>query len=201
MAAVHATAADLDQAAIALHRAFAADPVQQWLFEPAADPDGARLEFFRFFVGEYFELGHVYVTHGPSGVTGAALWAPPDRHILHEHRIPALLEVVVPVLGDETYPRLSELARTNDFKPVEPHFYLGVLGVDPAHQGEGIGGVLVEPALAACDSGGFVAHLESSNPVNIPFYERLGFATSDAYRCGGDDGPLMTIMSRPSASR
>lgn len=197
MIAVHATTADLDQAAIVLNAAFAADPVQQWLFAPAVDPEGSRMEFFRFFVGEYFELGHVYVTHGPTGVSGAALWAPPDRHILHEDRIPALLDVVVPALGDETFPRLSELARTNDFKPAEPHFYLGVLGVDPTQQGGGIGGALVEPVLAACDAAGFVAHLESSNPANIPFYERLGFVASDAYRCGADDGPLMTIMARP----
>ena len=55
--------------------------------------------------------------------------------------------------------------------------------------------------LAASAAAGSLAHLESSNPVNIPFYERLGFVASDAYRCGGDDGPLMTIMARPPAPR
>lgn len=196
MVAVHATAADLDATSLALAGAFAADPVQQWLFAPAADPDASRLEFFRFFVGEYFAIGHVYVEHGPGGVIGAALWAPPDRNILHDDRIPALLEVVVPALGDETIPRLGELARTADFRPAEPHFYLGVLGVDPGHQGAGIGVRLVESVIAECDRGGFLAHLESSNPVNIPFYERLGFVATDEFRCGGDDGPLMTIMAR-----
>lgn len=196
MVAVHATAADLAATSRALSAAFSADPVQQWLFAPAADPESSRADFFRFFVGEYFDIGHVYVEHGPGGVAGAALWAPPDRNILHDDRIPALLEVVAPALGDETIPRLGELARTAEFRPVEPHFYLGILGVDPSHQGAGVGVRLVESVLAECDRGGFLAHLESSNPMNIPFYERLGFVATDEFRCGGDDGPLMTIMAR-----
>lgn len=194
--AVHATAADLDQTATVLSDAFAADPVQQWLWEPAADPHASRLEFFRFFVGEYFALGHVYVVHDASGVVGAALWAPPDRNILGEDRIPALLEVVVPAIGDETFPRLGELAKAAEQRPAVPHFYLGILGVAPRAQGRGLGERLVVPVLDACDVAGFVAHLESSNPANISFYERLGFVTADAYRCGGADGPLMTIMTR-----
>ena len=56
--------------------------------------------------------------------------------------------------------------------------------------------MLVAPVLAACDQGGFVAHLESSNPRNIGFYERLGFITTEAFRCGSESGPLMTVMRR-----
>ena len=179
-----------------LSAAFADDPVQQWLFEPAADPDAARGRFFRFFVDEYFALGHAYVCHGADGPSGAALWAPPDRETLQGARVEALLALVGADLGDDTIPRLSELARAAESHPPEPHFYLGILGVAPDHQGEGLGAHLVEPILADCDRMGFIAHLESSNPRNIGFYERLGFVTSDSFRCGGESGPLMTIMTR-----
>ncbi len=201
--AIHAVGGELDAIASTLSAAFAADPVQQWLFEPAADPDAARGRFFRFFVGEYFALGHTYRIRGAddgaggvASIAGAALWAPPDRDILHGDRVDAFLAVVTADLGEQTIPRLTELVRASEARPTEPHFYLGILGVDPARQGEGLGAVLVEGVLEACDRGGFVAHLESSNPRNLGFYERLGFVATDSFRCGSASGPLMTIMSR-----
>lgn len=193
--AVHAAAADLEGVTNTLTAAFADDPVQQWLFRPAADADAARRRFFRFFVDEYFALGHVYVV---AGTAGAALWSPPDRDILQGDRVADLLELVTPDLGDETVPRLTELAQAAEFRPPEPHFYLGILGVGPSVQGHGLGRVLVEPVLDACDRGGFPAHLESSNPRNVSFYERLGFVDTGRYRCG-DDGPELVAMTRRSA--
>lgn len=194
--AVHATAADLDAVANTLTAAFADDPVQQWLFQPAEQPDAARRRFFRFFVDEYFALGHLYVV---AGTAGAALWSPPDRDILQGDRVADLLALVAPDLGDETVPRLTELAQAAEFRPPEPHFYLGILGVGPSVQGHGLGRVLVEPVLDACDRGGFPAHLESSNPGNVSFYQRLGFAATGRYRCG-DEGPELVAMTRQPAA-
>lgn len=194
-AAVHATAADLDPLATTLSAAFADDPVQQWLFEPADDPEASRWRFFRFLAGEYFGLGHVYVV---AGTAGGALWSPPDRDILRGDRIAELLALVADELGDEAVPRLTQLAQASEFRPAVPHFYLGILGVSPSVQGHGLGGVLLEPVLTACDRAGFPAHLESSNPRNLSFYERLGFVGTDTYRCG-DDGPVLTVMTRQPA--
>ena len=191
--AVHAVRQDLDAIGATISAAFADDPVQRWLFAGAADPDDARSRFLRFFVDEYFPLGHVYTV---SGHAGAALWAPPDRDVLHGPSVEDLLAMVTDAIGDEAMPRLMELARSAPYRPTEPHFYLGVLGVAPLNQGAGLGQILLEPVLAACDQGGFVAHLESSNPRNHGFYQRLGFEVVDDFRCGGGDGPLMTIMRR-----
>lgn len=197
--AVHATAADLPAVSGAVAASFADDPVMQWLFETSADPDDARGRFFHFFTEEYFGLGHVYTVavDGTGGSSGAALWAPPDRHILGGDRVTALITLVTDLLGDEAMPRLSELGRAAEYRPREPHFYLGILGVSPEHQGRGLGGTLVAPVLDACDRGGFVAHLESSNPRNLGFYERLGFVATDEYRIGPATGPVLTVMRRP----
>lgn len=193
--AVHATAADLAAVTEVLTAAFADDPIQQWLFAPAAEPDAGRRALFEIFVQDYFWLGHTYVVADHAGLAGAALWAPPDRDPLQGDRVHDLLAALAPHLGDETFPRLGELARTHDHRPAEPHFYLGVLGVDPTRQSRGHGATLLAPALAECDRTGTVAHLESSNERNIGFYERHGFRVVDAYRCGGD-GPPMTMMTR-----
>ena len=192
-AAVHARSADLDTIGRVLAAAFADDPVQQWLFEPAVDPDAGRHQFLRFFVDEYFPLGHLYVDPDAGG---AAMWAPPDRDVLQGPRLDELLALMDRLLGAESLPRLGELARSGTHRPDEPHFYLGVLGVDPGRQGEGLGATLVAPVLEACDRGGFAAHLESSNPRNLGFYERLGFVPTADFRCGGPSGPLMTVMRR-----
>ncbi len=60
----------------------------------------------------------------------------------------------------------------------EPHWYLPLIGVDPAHQGEGHGDALMAYALARCDRDHAPAYLESSKPRNIPFYRRYGFETA-----------------------
>ena len=193
--AVHATAADLPAVTEVLVAAFADDPVQQWLFAPAADPDAGRRALFEIFVEDYFWLGHLHVVVDAGGIAGAALWSPPDRGVLRGDRVGVLLGALTPHLGDELVPRLGELARTHEHRPVEPHLYLGILGVDPSRQSHGHGTSLLGPTLADCDRTGLMAHLESSNERNIPFYERHGFEVAGAYRCGGD-GPRMTMMTR-----
>lgn len=194
---VHAVPADLGVVADALTAAFADDPVQQWLFEEADDYRASLGRFFRFFVDEYFAMGHVYVLQDRAE-HGAAMWAPPGREILHDdRRLTELIALMSAELGGDPTARLTELARASDYHPPEPHFYLGILGVAPVGQGAGLGQDLVAPILEMCDRAGTIAHLESSNPRNLGFYERLGFAATDEYRCGSEHGPLMTIMTRP----
>jgi GNAT superfamily N-acetyltransferase len=193
--AVHATAADVPAVARVLTDAFADDPVQRWVFEPATDPDAGRAALFAVMAEDYFWLGHLHVVVDEGGLAGAALWAPPDRDALHGSGLDDLIGRLRPHLGDQLEARLGELARAHEHRPAEPHLYLGILGVAPGRQSKGHGAALLAPTLAACDRMGLLAHLESSNERNLPFYERHGFEVVDAYRCGGD-GPPMTIMSR-----
>jgi GNAT superfamily N-acetyltransferase len=61
------------------------------------------------------------------------------------------------------------------------HLYF--LGVRPEAQGQGFGGALVRPVLAAHGP----AWTETMNPRNVPLYEHLGFrvhGTHDAPRLG-----------------
>ena len=63
--------------------------------------------------------------------------------------------------------------------PREPHWYLEALGAVPQARGTGVGPTVVRPVLDACDRDGLPAYLESSNPRNWSFYERLGFVAQD----------------------
>eukprot|EP01041_Mallomonas_annulata_P030478 gene30478-52615_t len=72
------------------------------------------------------------------------------------------------------------------FHPEEPHWYLSMIGVDPSHHGQGLGSALLKAGLQRCDADGLPAYLESSNPKNVPLYERFGLGTSRrCFRCCG----------------
>ncbi len=55
------------------------------------------------------------------------------------------------------------------------HWYLWVIGVEPARQGQGIGAMLIQPVLARADAGGLPCYLETMNEANVPFYQKHGF--------------------------
>ena len=55
------------------------------------------------------------------------------------------------------------------------HWYLSILGTDPAAQGRGIGASVLQPVLDRADADGVGAYLESSKESNIAFYRRFGF--------------------------
>mgnify|MGYP003734231121 FL=1 len=59
--------------------------------------------------------------------------------------------------------------------PEEPHWYLAVIGSDPTVRGSGFGQALMRSRLDRVDAEHAPAYLESSNPANVPYYERFGF--------------------------
>ena len=75
----------------------------------------------------------------------------------------------------------------------EPHWYLPLIGVDPARQGKGYGAALMRHALAACDRDGMPAYLESTNPRNVPLYERHGFALLGTIQAGSSP-PIFPML-------
>jgi ribosomal protein S18 acetylase RimI-like enzyme len=63
-----------------------------------------------------------------------------------------------------------------------PHWYVPVLGVDPACQGQGIGGALLQPVLKLADLEHLVCYLDTNNEKNLAFYERYGFKVTGQER-------------------
>jgi len=69
--------------------------------------------------------------------------------------------------------RVYELLR--DHHPVDRHWYLGTLGVEPELWGQGIGTELLSTWLQMVDADGTPAYLETDAAENIRFYQRVGF--------------------------
>jgi ribosomal protein S18 acetylase RimI-like enzyme len=168
--------------------AFSSDPMARW-----SQPDPEKyLANFPLFVKAF---GGNALTHGTAyyadGYGGAALWLPPG--IGPDER--ALMELVERTSPDALKPELYGIFEQMDkYRPKEPHWYLPMIGVDPAQQGNGIGTELMKYALVACDRDNLPAYLESSNPKNISLYERHGFEVIGEIQVGSS--PTLRPMFR-----
>ena len=79
--------------------------------------------------------------------------------------------------------------------PPGPHLYVYVLGVHPAQKGRGLGGTLLRHAAALAREAGVVAHLETSNPVNLPLYRKFGYEVGHELSLHG--APPVWTMTTP----
>jgi len=129
--------------------------------------------------GKAFTHGSAYTVEG---YAGAALWLPPDVHP-DEDVMNTLLQRTVPEQVHKDL--LAVFAQVRPYLPREPYWYLPLIGVDPFHQGNGCGAALMQHALLPCDRNKQCAYLESTNPKNIPLYERHGFEGT-RHHSGGD---------------
>jgi len=168
-----ASAADIDSLAVSLARAFADDPVFDFLIPPRRR-DARMLKFFAH------ELAKVHLRHDEvwttvNGVQGGALWAPPGKWRQPPLDVLRSLPALMPVLGSRVLRAVKTLNAVEKEHPGGDHYYLAVLGTEPAAQGKGIGGALLAPVLNRCDEEGIGAYLESSKESNIAFYNRFGF--------------------------
>ena len=127
------------------------------------------------------------------GYAGAESWLPPGIYQDGEALI-ALLQRTVSARDQETLPViLDQLER---YHPSEPHWYLPMIGVDPTHQSQGYGSALLQHALLPCDRDHTPAYLESSNPRNIPLYQRHGFEVLGTIQVGSSP-PVSPMLRKP----
>jgi ribosomal protein S18 acetylase RimI-like enzyme len=186
------TASGPDEAVVidALTLAFGADPVTRWTW---SDPHVYLASFPRFvraFGGRAFVRGSA---HYVQDHVGAALWLPPGEHP-DEEAMGKLMEDTVPAaVSKDAAGLLEQMGR---YHPKEPHWYLPLIGIDPAYQGKGYGGALLQHAAGMCDRAGELAYLESTNARNIPLYERHGFEVLGEIRSGSAP-PLFPMLRKP----
>jgi GNAT superfamily N-acetyltransferase len=183
-----ATQADEAAAIGVVVLAFGADPVARWTWPDPAQYLAHFPAFVKAFGGKAFAHG-AYLADGHSG---AALWLPPGIDP-DEDALTALLERTAPaVLQGDIFALLEQMGR---YHPTEPHWYLPLIGVDPSRQSRGYGSALMRHALAACDGEGRPAYLESTNPKNIPLYERHGFKRLGTIQAGTSP-PLFPMLRK-----
>ena len=129
-------------------------------------------------------------------LTGCApgLWPPPRaRAAWHLASGPLLA-------GPGTLVRSLRTERIVDAAhPRYPHFLVWMLGVSPARQRSGLGGLLMREALAQADASQVPAYLWTGNPANPPYYASHGFEVIGEETLPG--GVPNWFMERPVPGR
>jgi ribosomal protein S18 acetylase RimI-like enzyme len=188
---------DIPELGRVLARAFYDDPVTRW----AWPPDKLRMRALERFqttrIKQLLDGEEIWTS---DDLRCAAIWAAPDQW----H---ATLRETVELMPAFLHPRLfvrvplvavgwEKLERSHPRKP--PHYYLAILGTDPAAQGQGLGSRVLRAVLDQCDQDGVGAFLESSKESNIAFYARHGFQVTEEIRLLR--GPSMWKMWREPLS-
>ncbi len=189
-----ATAADAEKVTEILVLAFNRCPTWGWVFpDPVARARQHRALWGLLVAGA---LRYPWVWLGAGDVT-TSVWIPPDGTELSDEQLALVEPMFVDMLGPGASRVLSTLDAFDAAHPHdEPHYYLSLLGTDPAHHGHGYGLGLLEENLRIIDAEGMPAYLESSNPANVPLYERYGFRVLSSFDVPGG-GPTVPTMWRP----
>jgi GNAT superfamily N-acetyltransferase len=178
-----------------LVRAFDTDPVANWMLRKDDKRQEAYDLFFRTCLALCFQKGEVFHAHH---YAGSALWFPPEKwkigYIQQARLAPEMIRAVGPSRVIMLLKAIDLLEKSH---PKEGHYYLHVLGVDPEHQGKGIGAALLKPILDRCDREGCGAYLENSKVRNLDFYSRQGFQVTDEIRLGKGSPPLWLMWRKP----
>jgi ribosomal protein S18 acetylase RimI-like enzyme len=143
-----------------------------------------------------FKLGLPY---GACDVTGdyeaVALWRPPGKWHIPFYQYITNGHAFLGVFGPGRGLRVMSIMDTIESRhPKEPHYYLQVVGTDPAKQGKGYGGVVMRRQLAVADQARMPCYLESSKETNIPIYQSFGFEVTGEIKLPG--GPTLWPMWR-----
>ncbi|MDH5798918.1 MAG: GNAT family N-acetyltransferase [Paracoccaceae bacterium] len=172
---------------------FAADPFVRWLMPDAQKMIEDSSRHPRRAYAPAFDLGTVHIL---GDFAGAAMWLPPGAESDRSEEIAAAEDTVAPTFPRE-FPEL--LHRSEAYRPATPHWYLGLIAVDPVHRGKGHGTRLLEHGLALCDRDGLPAYLESTNAANLTVYKRAGFELLDEVQVG--TSPKRYPMLRPARDK
>lgn len=185
-----AQAEDRERVLSTLALAFSTDPVMRWMLPTALEHVTCFPRLITAFAGHSLGAGATFVAEEFAAVS---MWVPPgvepeDKDAMHNFVVENVRPEKLEVMGELT-------DAMGDYHPDdESCWYLPAIGVDPQHQGRGLGSALLKHVTRMLDDAGAPGYLESSNPRNVSLYKRHGFEEMGEIRVG--DCPPVTPMLR-----
>jgi len=190
--------AELAQVAVILACAFRDNALNRAVI--ASDEPNRRLRSNRYgmlgLLPVAHDLGSVLVAKSERVITGALVSSPPDRFPLPP---PAWWPRLRCLVGQgwrvaqrwgDVFDALLQL------HPIEPHWYLATLGVEPSQQRRGVGAALLDAWLIGVDRSGLPAYLETDAASNVAYYQRAGFRVANETEILGVS---VWCMNRPAS--
>jgi GNAT superfamily N-acetyltransferase len=158
------------------------DPFYRAISAPyESDAVGRRAVLTRYFdysIQEGRDIGRC--VHLADRALGVAVWLLPQSSEVQSRAARnkrAFLEASLAAEGCANYYRIVGFMHDKAAGVVDADaWYLSIVAVDPAAQGQGLGRKLLEPTIVEADRLGATCYLETFSPRNPSLYQRLGFA-------------------------
>jgi ribosomal protein S18 acetylase RimI-like enzyme len=194
-----ATIADLPAIRRVLAGAFFPDPMMEWIFPDPEMRPAALAAWLGLFAEGYLLTGRVDVFRFDE-IQAVAMWRMPGAKVEFP-KAPSVAGLLTALIGRARTEQIrSALSTIASLTPSQPFAYLHFLAVDVHRLRHGFGREVVSPGLTVADRSGLGAHLETTNPSNIPFYRSIGFEVSGHHKLGSD-GPEVWALWRDPAGR
>ena len=190
----------IGEAARLLARAFHADPILTFFLNDPVRRKVAFPAFFRAAIYETWECGNIYAACADQRLVGVAVWIPPSGATpsrQFQRRADRNHSIVKSRFSRRAPALYRGLAAIMELHPVESHWYLSFVGVDPAFQGSGVGRKLTAPVLKIADREGTLCYLETPFPNTHEFYRRQGFELGPAAHPFKGAPNLWTMLRPP----
>lgn len=162
-----------------LAKAFAEDPLFLYLF-PNKNSFNYRKKLIRFLIKRNQLSDDLLLTDDqqhPGCVAIIDLPANlPRVSFLNKLRVKiamAVLTFQLPFHALRSLTKYREL--TSSTAPEEPHYYVTMIGVDPASQGKGLGKSVLKKIHEIAASSSHPVALDTENEQNVAYYEHLGY--------------------------
>jgi ribosomal protein S18 acetylase RimI-like enzyme len=151
--------------------AFARDPA--WAFILGEDYEALVEHFARALFDVRVARESVWVADDLAAV---AMWDLPGQGKADPQHAKRVWAAYRARAGEASFQRLALYnGAVATARPLEAHWYLGVLATHPDRRGRGLASTLLAHTLAEADSHGLACCLETSTSENRRFYERRGF--------------------------
>jgi len=172
------TRKDRDAAAAVLGRAFTEYEVLKYYFHDERKRRAIAETFCFIVLSVCLKYGEVYASS--EKLEGVAAWLPSGKAPFGVWQI--IRSVPLEVLfrfGCQGANRLDAyfnyLDKLHRRLVPYPHWYLQIIGVDPAYQGQGFSSRLIRPMLERIDREQLPCFLETNTEKNVAIYRQFGF--------------------------
>ncbi|QBD76961.1 N-acetyltransferase [Ktedonosporobacter rubrisoli] len=171
------TPQQLTQASAMIGKAFWADPLSIYIYPHEAERARRLVLMYSIPLRYALRYGETLVA---SGLTGVSCWISPEYTNLDNLRmlrVGALRAACgMGLVGLWRINAADSYTRNIHRRCIsEPHWYLWLLGVEPALQGQGLGSRLLRAGLERVDAASLPCYLDTTNPANVAFYQKFGF--------------------------
>jgi GNAT superfamily N-acetyltransferase len=187
-----AAAEDLPVVAACLASAFYEDPLWgHWTFPDEARRQRDLLPFMTLQAQLGAAQGWIEMTAAGESI---AIWTPPGASYGSPEQEPLIGEVLDRLFGARAQAIHELFKQFEERTPTGRFYHLEWWATHRRHAGRGLGAALLRENLARVDAEHLPSYLESTNPVNLPRYQALGFRKIDEFAPPG--GPIVTTMWR-----